>query len=111
MLPVALIALVGALWIALGFIAYAIFAALAGALGAPGAAAATAAILLVVAGLGGLFVRARLAAARRNAMIASLATSGVANVALGLLTKKPLVTLGVAGALAAFFFARGGDRN
>jgi hypothetical protein len=111
MLPVAIIALVGALWIALGLFAYAIFTALTASVGAAGAAAITGVIFIVLALVGGLLVRARLNAAKRNAMIAGLATSGVANVALGLITRKPLVTLGIAGALAAYLFTRGGDQK
>jgi len=109
MLPVAIIALVGALWIALGLFAYAIFIVLTGAVGVSGAAAITGAIFLLFTALGGLFVRSRLNAAKRNALFAGLATSGAANVVLGLVAKKPLVSLGIAGALAAFLFTRGGD--
>ncbi len=109
MLPFAVIALWGALWIALGLFAYAIFALLAASLGAAGAAATTGAIFLSLAAIGAVIVRSRIEAARRNALIASLATSGAANVALGLIAKKPLISLGVAGAIAAFLFTRGGD--
>lgn len=107
MLPVALAALLGALWIALGFLAYALFAALADPLGAAGAAAATAAAFLVLAGLGGLIVKARIDAAKRNALIAGLASSGAANVVLGLVQRRPLMSLGIAGAAAAWLFTRG----
>jgi len=111
MLPIAVIALWGALWIALAAFAYAIFALLAAPLGAAGAAAVTGAIFLVLALVGGLIARSRIEAAKRNAMFAGLATSGAANVVLGLVTRKPLITLGIAGALAAFLFTRGGDNK
>ncbi len=109
MLPVAIIVLWGALWIALALFAYAIFAALAISLGAPGAAAATGLIFLILAGGGALIVRGRIAAAKRNALMAGLMSSGAANLALGLVTRKPLITLGIAGAIAAFLFTRGGS--
>lgn len=108
MLPIAIIALWGALWIALSAFAYAIFAALLSALGPAGAAAVTGAIFLVVAVIGGLIARSRVEAAKRNAMLAGLASSGAANVVLGLVARKPLMTLGIAGAVAAFLFTRGG---
>lgn len=110
MLPVAIIALWGAVWIALGAFAYAIFAALLAPLGAPGAAAVTGAVFLILAGIGGLIVKSRIEAAKRNAMIAGLASSGAANMALGLIAKRPLISLGVAGAIAAFLFTRGGAK-
>ncbi len=110
MLPVAVIALCGALWIALALFAYALFAALVAPLGAPGAAAVTGAVFLIVAAAGGLIVRSRIQTMKRNALVASLASSGGAVSALmGVVTKRPLVSLGVAGALAALLFARSGD--
>ncbi len=36
--------------------------------------------------------------------------SGAANMALGLIAKRPLISLGVAGAIAAFLFTRGGAK-
>lgn len=108
MLPIAVIALWGALWIALASFAYAIFAALAAPLGAAGAAALTGAIFLVLAAAGAAIARSRIEAARRNALLAGLASSGAANVVLGLVAKRPLVSLGIAGALAALLFTRGG---
>ncbi len=106
MLPVAIAALLGAFWIALGFFAYALFAALAAPLGVSGAAAATGAALLVIAGLGGLFVKSRIEAAKRNALLAGLASSGAANVVMGLIARRPLMSLGIAGAAAAWLFTR-----
>lgn len=109
MLPLAVFALWGALWIALVAFAYAIFALLAAPLGVAGAAAATGGIFLVVAGLIGLVVRARIAAMKRGALMAGLAGgTGAANAVLGFVGKRPLVSLGVAGTLAALLFARGG---
>lgn len=108
MLPVAIIALAGALWIALALFAYAILALLVAPLGVPGAAAVTGAIFLVVVAIGASFVRSRIEAAKRNAFLASLATSGAANIFLGLVARKPLMSLGIAGALAALLFTRAG---
>ncbi len=108
MLPIAVIALWGALWIALASFAYAIFALLAPPLGVAGAAALTGAIFLVLAAAGGAIARSRVEAAKRNALLASLASSGAANILLGLVAKRPLMSLGIAGALAAFLFTRGG---
>lgn len=113
MLPVAVIALWGALWIALGLFAFAIYAALAPSLGVAGAAAVTGGIFLVLAAVIGLVAKSRLEAAKRNALFAGLASTGAANVVLGLVTKRPLISLGILGAAAAFLFTRssGGDSN
>lgn len=113
MLPVAVIALWGALWIALGLFAFAIYAALAPSLGVAGAAAVTGGIFLVFAAAVGLIARSRIETAKRNALFAGLASSGAANVILGLVTRRPLISLGILGAAAAFLFTRssGGDSN
>lgn len=106
MLPIAVIALWGALWIALGLFAFAIYAALAPSLGPAGAAAVTGGIFLVLAGIGGWIAKSRIDAAKRSALLAGLASSGAANVVLGLVSKRPLMSLGILGAAAAFLFTR-----
>lgn len=101
--------LIGAVWIALGFIGFAIFAVLAPSVGVPGAALLTALVFLVCVVIAALIVKRQIADAKRNALIAGLAGTGVANAALGLVTKRPLLALGVGGAIAAFFL-RGSSR-
>ncbi|MFT3809693.1 MAG: hypothetical protein QM698_07225 [Micropepsaceae bacterium] len=106
MLPVAVIALWGALWIGFGMFAFAIFAALSPSLGAAGAAAVTGGVFLVIAAIGGMIARNRVEAAKRSALLAGLASSGAANVVLGLISRRPLMSLGIIGAAAAFLFTR-----
>lgn len=103
MLVASAVFLLGAVWIALGFIGYAIFAALAPSLGVPGAALVAAAAFLAIAGIAALLLSRKIENAKRGAMLAGLAGTGAANAALGLVAKRPLLTLGIAGALAAFF--------
>jgi len=100
---IAAVVLLGAFWIALGFAAFAVFALLAPLAGAPGAAAITAAIFMVAVAFGALLLARRIESARRTAMLAGLASSGGAQLLLGLVSKHPLLSLGIGGALAAFF--------
>lgn len=94
----------GAAWTALAFMAVAIFAGLSGPLGVAGAAGVTAAIFLVLAILGGLLISYRMAMARQqNSWLAALASSGAVSAILGVALKRPLLTLGIGGAIAALF--------
>lgn len=102
-MAVTALVLLGAFWIALGFMAFALFALLAPLAGVAGAAAITAAVFLVLVAFGALLLMRRIEAARQTALMAGLASSGVANMALGLVAKRPLLALGIGGALAAFF--------
>lgn len=95
-------ALVGLALMVLTFLCVALVALLTPVLGLAGAAATIAAICLVVAVIVGLILKQRIADAKRSALFATLATSGVANAALGFAMKRPLIALGVGGGLAAF---------
>lgn len=97
------IILLGAFWIALGFAAFAVFALLTPLAGLPGAAAITAGIFMVIVALGALLLARKVESARRTAMLAGLASTGGAQLLLGLVSKHPLLSLGIGGALAAFF--------
>jgi nitric oxide reductase large subunit len=102
-MAVAAVVLLGAFWIALGFIAFAIFAVLAPLTGAAGAAAITAAVFMVVVAFGALLLRRKIESARQTALLAGLASTGGAQLLFGLVRRYPLMTLGIGGALAAFF--------
>jgi len=102
-MAVTALVLLGAFWIALGFMAFALFALLAPLAGVAGAAAITAAAFLVLVAFGALLLMRRIEAARQTALMAGLASSGAANLVLGLVAKRPLLALGIGGALAAFF--------
>jgi hypothetical protein len=95
--------LLGAFWIALGFIAFAIFALLAPMTGVAGAAAITAVIFLVVVAFGFLLVARKVESARQSALLSGLAATGGARILFGMAARYPLLTLGIGGALAAFF--------
>lgn len=95
--------LLGAFWIALGFAAFAIYALLAPLTGAAGAAAITALIFLLLVVFGGLIISRKIQSARQTALISGLAATGGAQLVLGLVSRYPLLSLGIGGALAAFF--------
>jgi hypothetical protein len=92
----------GLSWIALAFAGVAIFAWLSPALGIAGAAAATAALSLVLAAIGWLWLAHRFAQARQNSIVSALASSGAATAVLGLAAKRPVLALGIGGAVAVF---------
>ena len=97
------VTVIGALWIAMSAVAFALFFLLAPYTGAAGAAALTAVVFLVLVAILGLIVSRRVDAAKRNVLMAGLASSGAANLVLGIISKRPLLSLGIGGALAAFF--------
>jgi nitric oxide reductase large subunit len=102
-MAVVAIVLLGAFWIALGFLGFAIFILLAPLTGVPGAAAITAAIFLVLVAFGALLLSRKIESARQTALLAGLASTGGARLLMGLVAKHPLLSLGIGGALAAFF--------
>ena len=115
MLPAAALVLWGMLWIALGFIAYAIFAAFVPLAGAALAAAITALIFLILAGIGAyivsLTVNHKIQTAKKNLLVGGLATSGAAKIAIALITKRPMLILGLGGAALAAFLMRGSGQQ
>jgi hypothetical protein len=102
-MPAVAVALVGSLWIALAAFAFAVFFALAPYAGPAGAAGLTGLAFLIGAAILYLTLRRKVAAAKRSALVAGLASSGAANIVLGLIASRPLLSLGIGGALAAFF--------
>lgn len=110
MIPAVALVILGALWIALAFLAVALFLALAPLIGGAWSALLTAVAFLVIVGIGGLVISAaiqrKVEAAKRSAMIAGLASTGAAKFGLGIVTKYPLLSLGIGGAIAAFFISR-----
>lgn len=102
-MPAIAVTVIGALWIALAAFAFSLFFLLAPYAGPAGASALTGLAFLIAVALLGLIVKQRIEAAKRNALMAGLASSGAANLVLGLIAKRPLLSLGIGGALAAFF--------
>lgn len=92
--------LVGAVWIALAFLALALFFLLAPVTGLAGAAlvAALGALLFVL--IGYLILARRIDSMQRNSLMSSVVASGALGAAASFAAKRPLMTLGVGGALA-----------
>jgi hypothetical protein len=92
--------LVGAVWIALAFLALALFFLLAPLTGLAGAAliAALAALLFVL--IGYLILARRLDAMQRNSLMGSVIASGALGAAANFAASRPLLSLGLGGALA-----------
>lgn len=115
MLVASVVVLLGLLWIALGFIAFAVFLAFAPLTGQVWAALITAVILLVIAGVLGLIaqrlVNTKIQQTKKRLLLGTLATPGVAKFALGAVTKRPMLILGLGGAALAAFLLRGSGQQ
>jgi len=92
--------LLGVVWIALVFLTLALFFLVAPFTGLAGAAliAALAALLFVL--IGYLILARRIDAMQRNSLMSSVVASGALGAAASFAAKRPLMTLGVGGALA-----------
>ncbi len=102
-------ALIGAGMIALCLFAAAAFFALTPTMGFAWAALIVGGVFAVVALICGLIVSLRIQAGKRRAVdLATLASSGAASAALGFVGKRPLLSLGVVGALAALLMRGAG---
>ena len=108
---VAAAALVGAVWVLLAFLGLALFFALAPLAGAAGAAAVTAFAALIVVLIGCLIAQHKIDQARQNSLVNNLISSGALGAAAGFLGKRPLLSLGLGGALAALFFTASRPRK
>ena len=111
MTVVAAAALIGAVWVMMAFLGVALFFVLAPATGVPLAAMLTALAALLIIVIGCLIAQHKIDQARQNSLINNLVTSGALSAAAGFVGKRPLLSLGIGGALAALFFTATRPRN